>query len=444
MKAEREIIRDGYPKHEELIDFVNAFPALLWRIDLVNNTIEYLNSYRIEPLGANSGLLLQNVDFRRRHVAAEDIYLLDDFMLSVRNGETAATVFRLKHEDDSVQWIKVTGVVDPKNPRYYLGYMLDVTKTAGIVQSITETDAEMEATIELLDNPALLVDPRTRVLMAHNAASREAFLYRPDEFSRLKFSDLCHKSVESHINRIYEELVFEKVWKGRLLFQRKNRSIFAGDVIMRLFLFKGRRVLRVSIHNLTVEDDMLKTTLLYQPRPPSAPPAYREHAQGLLKKVEKVKDINRVLHILLEDQFGEECFDAIMYSDIYSKRNKVMVYTAGKAFERLPQGEMFSYEGTIAENIDRFKLEHLIVEDTFSSIKAIDWALFVPHGIRSYFAKPFYERKTMRSVLILCSLKRKHFSTRRLDDYAIYYEPFLLGLRNWRKHQKAVKTYQNR
>jgi len=443
MKPENDIISNGYPRHEELVDFVNAFPALLWRIDLVNNKIEYLNSYRIEPLGSNSGLLLQNKDFRRHHVVAEDIYLLDDFMLSVRNGETAATVFRLKLEGDRVQWIKVTGVVDPKNPRYYLGYMLDATQTAGIVQSITETDAEMEAMIELLKHPALLIDPHTKALMAHNAASREAFLYKPDEFSRLKFSDLYHKGVENYINHIYEELIFEKRWEGRFLFQRKDRSVFAGDVSMRLFLFKGRRVFRVSIHNLTLEDDSWKTGMPYRPQSPSVPPACREHAQRLLDKVEKVRNINSILRILLENQVGDDPFDAIMYSDIYAKRNKVMVYTAGKPFDPLPQGEMFSYEGTIAENIDRFKLEYLIVEDTFASIKAIDWALFVPHGIRSYFAKAFYERKTMRSVLILCSLNRKHFSTRRLDDYAVYYDPFLRGLKNWRKQQKARKGYQN-
>ena len=88
------------------------------------------------------------------------------------------------------------------------------------------------------------------------------------------------------------------------------------------------------------------------------------------------------------------------------------------------------------ENIDRFKLDHLIVENTFASIKAIDWALFIPHGIRSYFAKPFYERRTIRSVLILCSEQNNHFSTAHLEEYSLYYMPFQKALKNWRAAQK--------
>jgi hypothetical protein len=67
-------------------------------------------------------------------------------------------------------------------------------------------------------------------------------------------------------------------------------------------------------------------------------------------------------------------------------------------------GEMYSYEGTIAQDIERFKLDYLIVDDTLDSIKAIDWALFIPKGIRSYFARPFYGRGALRAVMILCSL----------------------------------------
>jgi len=433
---------DGIPKsqpsYEALLSFVDAFPALLWRIDLVNNRIEYLNSHRIEPLGTNCGLLLQNKEFRRKHVAEEDVYLLDDFMEAVRSEETAATIFRLKGEGEP-RWIKVTGVLDPKNPRSFIGYMLDASSTAGIVQSITENDAEMEAMIELADSPVLLVDPRNRTVMAHNAAARETFLYKPDAFSRLRFNDLYHHSVAHHIDYIHEELIFEKQWEGRLLFRRRDRSAFAANVRMRLFYFKGRQVIRVAIHDVSVEDEALKN-ILGSGRPPSAPAAlFQKHVDQLMAMVAKVRDIHRLLNILLENQISRDPFDAIIYSDIYALKNKVAVYTAGSAFQPLPQGEIFAYEGTIAENIDRFKLEHLFVDDTFASIKAIDWALFIPHGIRSYFAKPFYERNRLRSVLILCSLNRAHFAPQRIEEYAVYNAPFLRGLKNWRKALRQRK-----
>ena len=437
MEKDEKAIANGRLGYEELRDFVDAFPALLWRIDLVNNKIEYLNSYRIESLGPNAGLLLQNEELRRRVVMEEDIYLLDDFMRAVRNGETTATVFRIKSRDRRAQWIKVTGVADPKNPRYFLGYMLDVTRTAGIVLSIAETEAETEAMIELLDRPVLLVDPRTKAIMAHNAAARETFLYKADDFSRLHFSDLYHKSVQSHIHRIYEELIFQKEWGGRLFFQRKNRSVFQGDARMGLLFFKGKRVLRISVDNIAAEDETPKHLEGTSSPPAPSSPSHASKVRELLGKVEKAKDIVEVLEILLDNQPGEDPFDAVIYSDIHAKRNKVIVYTAGNPFDPLPQGETFAYEGTIAENIERFKLDHLIVEDTFASIKAIDWALFIPHGIRSYFAKPFYSRKVMRSVLILCSVKRHHFSHHRLEEYAIYDAPFLLGLKNRRSRRRG-------
>lgn len=439
MTLDIDPIPTGKIEYKELLAFINAFPALLWRIDLVNNKIEYLNEYRLTPLDANSGLLLQNVAFRRRFVIEEDLYLLDNFMEAVRAGKTAATLFRLKPINDTIQWVKVTGVADKKNPRYYYGFMLDVTDTAGIVQSISESDAEKDAMIEFVDHPALLLDAHTKTVMAHNVASRDLFLYKPAQFSRLKFSDLCHKSVENHISRIIEEAVFEKKWEGRLLFQRKSRTVFAGDVAIRPYYFKGHLVLRVSIHHITTDDESLKNiseshSLLAKKTHP-----LRKQIDALSGKVGEEKDIQKVLRILLDNQPADRQFDAIIYSDIYATRKKVVVYTAGKPFEPLPQGEVFPYEGTIAENIDRFKLEHLIVEDTFASIKAIDWALFVPHGIRSYFAKAFYERKLMRSVLILCSVNRNFFSNAGLDGYELYYEPFLKGLKNWRTAQKNTR-----
>jgi PAS domain S-box-containing protein len=439
MKAEMENIPSGHLTYEELHNFVNAFPALLWRVERVKNRIEYLNNYRIEPLDSNAGLLLQNRDFRVRHVFQEDLYLVESFMQAVQNGETAATVFRLRGEAEEVIWIKLTGVLDPKNPRYYVGYMLDVTQTAGVVQSITTTAGETEAMIELLDVPALLLDPRTKVVLAHNAAAREIFGYKPEEMLRRKFSGLYHESAEGPIQRVFEELLTDKKWGGRMLFKRKDRSIFSGNLHLRLFFFSSRQVLRATIHDVAMEGDAAQEGFPHPSGGEGGPPALRKAATRLKSKVAKVADISKVLEILMENQVAPDRFDAVIFSDIHARRNKVIVYTAGNPLKAIPAGETYAYEGTIAENIDRFKLEHLIVDDTFASIKAIDWALFIPNGIRSYFAKAFYERKVMRSVLILCSTQRNHFTAQRLPEYECYYEAFLRGLKNWRTRQRGPK-----
>ncbi len=436
MANKPETVPIGRLGTEELLDFINAFPALLWRIDLIKNKIEYLNAYRIEGLGANSGLLLQNSEFRKKTVFEDDIYLLEEFMQTVRRGETAATLFRLKTGDAPVRWIKVTGVPNPKTPHLYIGYMLDVSLTANIVQSIAESDAEMEAMVELTETPAMLIDPGDRTIAAHNAAVRDTFQYRSNELNGINVSELLHPSVDPLLQRVYEDLIFDKKWEGRLVFKRKDHSIFAGDVTMRLLLLKGRRLYRASIHNIRVDASAAMGVDGGYPDSGPVQDARHQHSRMLTSKIKPVKSITKALQVLLEHQFGDQHFDAIMYSDIYAKKNRVVVYYAGRPFQALPQGEVFAYEGTIAENISRFQLDHLIVENTFASIKAIDWALFIPHGIRSYFAKPFYERRVMRSVLILCSERSNHFSSAHLNDYAVYDTPFLKALKNWRTARK--------
>ena len=441
MVLHHESVPIGHLSTEELIDFINAFPALLWRIDLVKNKIEYLNAYRIEGLGANSGLLLQNSELRREVVVEEDIYLIEEFMQSVRKAETAATLFRLKSDGGPARWIKLTGVSNPRTPRYYIGYMLEATQTAHIVQAISESDAELEAMIELTETPALLIDPLEKTITAHNAAARDTFQYKPVEFNGLGFSEIYDPDSDRLVQRIYEELTFTRKWEGRLVFRRKNRSVFSGDVTMRRLFLKGRRLYRVSIHGIHVNEQGVNGSSNLSQEATPAQEALRLQSQRLIKKISPVKNITHALQIMLDDQWGENRFDAIIFSDIYAKKNRVVVYTAGGPFKSLPQGDTYAYEGTIAENIDRFKLDYLIVENTFASIKAIDWALFIPHGIRSYFAKPFYERRVIRSVLILCSEHNNYFSAAHLDTYALYDAPFLKALKNWRAAQKKRSAY---
>ena len=94
-------------------------------------------------------------------------------------------------------------------------------------------------------------------------------------------------------------------------------------------------------------------------------------------------------------------------------------------------GASHAYEGTIAQDIERFSLDALIVEDTLDSIKSIDWAMFIPCGVRSYFAKPFYSSEGLHAVLIFA------FSTPSpggVSDasFRSLYEPFARLVAHWR------------
>ena len=92
-----------------------------------------------------------------------------------------------------------------------------------------------------------------------------------------------------------------------------------------------------------------------------------------------------------------------------------------------------AYEGTIAQDVERFGLHSLMVEDTLDSVKSIDWALFAPQGVRSYFAKPFYSEHGLRAVLILTSRKANAFDASAETAYADVVRAFGALARRWRE-----------
>lgn len=148
--------------------------------------------------------------------------------------------------------------------------------------------------------------------------------------------------------------------------------------------------------------------------------------------------IETVLELLYRNQVGPT-FDGILFSDIIQRKNEVVVYSYGQPFDTMEPAQVYSYEGTIAETVIAFGLDHLIVDDTFDSIKAIDWALFIPSGIRSYFAKPFFQGKGLHSVLILCSTSPRQFPESRIGEFEPLYAPFTESVRRWRKAKKKRK-----
>lgn len=184
----------------------------------------------------------------------------------------------------------------------------------------------------------------------------------------------------------------------------------------------------------TVEKSNARSPKQYNP---TLSESRKKYLRVVMDKLSSTTDLKMMLEILLHNPYKNLSYDGIMYSDIQVRKGIVTVYGVGEALNNMKFGEVFSYEGTIAENIEQYKLDYLIVEDTIASIKAIDWALFIPNGIRSYYAKPFYERDILRSVLILCSRQVNAFNESRLADYQLLDAPFTALLKSWRK---ALRT----
>jgi PAS domain-containing protein len=175
-------------------------------------------------------------------------------MTAVRNGETKATVFRIRINEGEVIWIKVTGTVYRKNPRYYIGYMLDVSDTVGIVQEISEKDFESAAVIEGLDYPVILIRADSKNILAHNSAARELFGYKAGEFAQgeqvKNFSTTRSTTTSIAFTRMRRS---KKNGKASLFFNTRKMDGSRGKSVIRYLPIHGVRVFRLSIHEVKVD-----------------------------------------------------------------------------------------------------------------------------------------------------------------------------------------------
>ena len=304
---------------EDLLSFMNDFPALLWRIEIAKSRIEFLNNNYIVSNGLDGKLLLKNIRYQQDVVVPEDAYLIGAFMESVKKGKTAATIFRARCAENRIAWLKITGATNTWDPRYYYGFLLNVTDTVEQIKAIMDKDVNIQSLIDDTDNAALVLDYDSRRL------------------------------------RLIQDLVL-------------------------------------------VRDD-----------------------------------IEAIMRVAFDSALASEKYDVIMFSDVHVRKNQVYVYYAGNQPMPLEQGHRFAYSGTIAEDISRFQLSHLTVDDTQESIKPIDWALFVPQGIRSYLAKPFFSRGALRTVLIVCSRRPHTFSGVTVGDFEDLLEPINEAVKMWRQ-----------
>lgn len=178
------------------------------------------------------------------------------------------------------------------------------------------------------------------------------------------------------------------------------------------------------------EDEFVESANIDMEEEASSPAVLASESQYEINIVDALKAMQNQLHL-------QEKTDGLVFSYVQPRKSKVVVYYSGKAFEEAIQGELFPYKGTIAQDIERYNHEYLIVDDTLDSIKPIDWALFVPRGIRSYYAKSYNIRGGMRSVIIVCSKKTAMFKDKLIDSYDDIFVPFMKIAQTWRKQDRT-------
>ncbi|MFO7620486.1 MAG: PAS domain S-box protein [Bacteroidales bacterium] len=415
----------------DLYSCIKGLPMLVFRVEVVKKRIEYLNEYQIEGLAERTFLLLKDRAYSREIIFEQDYYMYESFIQAILDSKPAIAVIRVKTGESNFRWIKLTGVLNSFQPGYYMGMIVDISQSITIIEEMNRNEDEQQTILELVGNPVFLVSMNNKSIISHNAAACEIFGYGFDEFRKLTLNNLIHPRTRNEMDRIYEEIIFEKRWEGKILFVRKGGTQFLGTASLRSLKIREKRLLRMSIYECDmVEKGSAKNQKQYNL---ILSESRKKYLKGIMDKLATTTDLKMMLEILLYNPYKNLKYDVIMYSDVQVRKGIVTVYGVGEALNSMKFGEVFSYEGTIAENIEQYKLDYLIVEDTIASIKAIDWALFIPNGIRSYYARPFYERDILRSVLILCSREANAFKEERLSEYQLLDAPFNALLKSWRK-----------
>jgi PAS domain-containing protein len=406
--------RDAIPI-EDLRSFVDDFPALLWRIEIARSRIEFLNDYPLHPLGDSARLFLKNRAFRKQMLLPEDAHLLDKFLDAVSQGQTMATVFRVYTPADSIMWLKLTGAVNSSDPRYYYGYLLDVGDTVDVIRDIQRSESASRMRIENVPTPVLLMNHQSLRLRQANAAARNLFGLPSASTGVLPhFSEISPHLLEN-LGSILDDLP-SRPWSGVLEFSTTQGETFKAHAGLNWVPWKQTALVRISV--IPVSDNKRDEQKL---------------ARNLRATFGDAPSLSAMLGQALEHPDISKKCNAVMLSDVHARGNTVQVYGAGAPLADMPPGETFSYRGTIAEDIERFNLDYLVVDDTMDSIKPIDWALFIPRGIRSYFAKPFYDGDGLRTVLILCSTEPERFVDVKPDVFDHVLVPLEEAIRSFRR-----------
>lgn len=391
-------------KPENVAAWAAHFPGLIWTIEVPRSRLEIVKNWRHQDLGENTALLLKDASFRRRYILAEDLLQLIEFWEALAAGIPASALFRLSAKPRD--WLFLQGWPEDATNWFYHGTLQYAPEY--LLPEENGTDGgHWPQCRSVAKYPVLLIDPADGAVVARN---QEAIALLGGDHAKngLSFESLVPRGVATTARSALEAASSEGVWGGALTLKLPSGLTVNSEMRLTAAPVGNRQLVRLSFLNAAG-----------QRRSPGdgRRPVPGSPADALVRAVSRAPSLREALDLMLASH-EPHAFDGIIYSDIHADKGNVTVYGAGKPCADM-WGQTFAYEGTIAQNIERHGLNYLVVDDTLDSIKSIDWVLFVPRKIRSYFARPFYRQNRLRAVLILCSVHPKAFSLADAENYEV-------------------------
>jgi transcription termination factor NusB len=416
---------------DDFLRFISGVSGLLWRLDRQKKQVRFFNKAALEVFDSErkAAAMLLDLIKAQEIVVGEDFFRFKLFIKSMREATAASVLFRVRDKQGQDHWLKMSGFPGTRD-RYYYGYIQDITGDVTFIYHALEKDQVRRTMIQQDDHPVLLVDMKSKAVISRNTHAYRLFEYNFDQFEHIAFRDLFPAGQASRVSAAYETCLLEGAWTGKLHLLKKGDEVFEARVKLKRLALRDRNLLRLSIYETFADRSTAPG------KANASAPGGEQFQEALMEAMEGKDEMPDILETLMAHPYGDFCFDAVIYADVHEKKGKVDIYAGGELFAGLAHGVSYNYEGTISQAIRENRLEYLILDDTLESTKPIDWALFIPHGIRSYFARPFFHGSRLRTLLIFCSSEVNRFSEKRLELYELYYPAFLKGLRNWRGRKK--------
>lgn len=407
---------ENIEKH--LASYLDLIPAIVWRIDIVGNEISFLNSYTIPSHGEKIRAILQNPQLARNMLLAEDRERFQHCYDQIRNRATTSCVIRLRLNKD-IRWFKIVAIPDPLHQTCSIGMLMDISSQVNTILT-TEGRPTLSAKINLINDPVLIIRFSDRSICAVNKATEKFLQYDRPQLLSLNFQDLFQQSSSADLHNMYEGLIFSDRWTGELNVSDSQSKTHQCSVNIQAIARNEKNLLWVTLSH---RNDCLACKGIPVRGNETIPPGTASKAMG------ECNNIKCLLKTMLNTLPPDSATDAIMFSRIFIDKNTVEVTGVGAPFTNVDENRTHPYEGSIAENIVHFNLKNHVVMETSKSIKPIDWALFIPLGIRSYYAQPFYQNGTLTSVLIFCSTKSHSYDPDADAPLKTLHKDFLTNLK---------------
>jgi hypothetical protein len=384
------------------------FPGLIWSMDLLRSRLVVFNEWLCPGLGNDAPRLLKDARFRKEIVRRECVPLFVEFWDMATSRQAAAVTFRLKKERGAnLPPLILQGWPDAENMAVYHGFLKEAFLP--VSYSVKGRSGLCQMALGVAGYPVFALSAHSGEILTSNAKARELFVSSGAQMPALE--SIAPGDYAKQLKEAALRALQDGVWAGTLLFSSMSGNQF---------------IAKVRLTPCCSNDDMIRVALLnVSGQAPTALDEEKDMAPDMAQL-----SLREGLAALLAAHAAE--LDGLIFSDILSLQGRVEVYGVGEPFADLAWGAAHSYEGTIAQDIEHFGLNSLVVDDTLDSIKSIDWVLFSPHGVRSYFAKPFFGRHGLHAVLILVSRRPHAFGPDAEQRFADLLEPFRQLIENWR------------